>query len=61
MTENTLKKAKLIQDLAAEHYEQGRQDRCYLWVYRNVILKRYPMSERSFWRYMSIDVNKYKK
>lgn len=54
---NTLKKAVLIQKLVAEHYEPGRQDRCFLAVYRNVVTKVYPMSERTFFRYMMLDTS----
>ena len=57
MNENTRKKARNIQLLLAEHYEPGRQDRCKLWVFRNVIAKQYPMSERTFFRYIGIDAS----
>jgi hypothetical protein len=53
-TQNTVKKAKLIQELVARNYEPGRQDRCLSWVYRNVIVKQYPMSQRTFFRYWRI-------
>jgi hypothetical protein len=51
---NTVKKAKLIQELVARYYEPGRQDRCLLWVYRNVVVKQYPMCERTYFRYLKI-------
>lgn len=53
---NTLKKAKLVQKLTAAHYEPGRQDRCKRAVYRNVVVKVYPMSERTFFRLLSLSV-----
>lgn len=52
---NTVKKAKLIQEIVARNYEPGRQDRCLLWVYRNVVVKQYPMCERTYFRYLRID------
>jgi len=43
-----------VRTLVELHYEPGRQDRNRRWVFRNVVLKTYPMSERTFWRYMSL-------
>jgi tRNA G37 N-methylase Trm5 len=54
---NTLKKAKKIKELTLKHYEPGRQDRCKLWVYNNVVKKEYPMSERTFFRYLIMDTS----
>jgi len=54
---NILIKAKLVQDLVAEHYEPGRHDKCKRWVFLHVVSKVYPMTERTFFRYLSIDVN----
>lgn len=51
---NTKKRAKLVQELVNEHYEPGRQDRCKLWVYRNIVSKIYPMSQRTFFRLLKI-------
>ena len=51
---NTQKRAKLVQELVNEHYEPGRQDRCKLWVYRNIVSKIYPMSQRTFFRLLKI-------
>ena len=56
MNENTRKKALLVQDMLEKHYEPERQDRCKLWVYRNHIRNTIPMSERTFWRYVNMDV-----
>jgi hypothetical protein len=56
-SKNTIRRAKLIQDLVQQHHEPGRQDRCLLWAYRNKVLAQYPMSERTFWRYMNIDTS----
>lgn len=60
MSNNTILKAAKIQELLLKHYEPGRQDRCKLWVYRNIIYKQYPMSERTFFRYLKIDIAKEK-
>lgn len=51
---STIERARIIRDLVEQYYEEGRQDRCKLWVYRNVARRYYPMSERTFWRYMGI-------
>jgi hypothetical protein len=51
---NTLKQAELIARIIKQHYEPGRQDRNLRWIYRNHILKTYPISERTYWRYVSL-------
>lgn len=61
MYESTRLKAKLIQDLTMKHYEQGRQDRCKLWVFRHIVSKSYPMSERTFFRYLRVDTTSLQK
>ncbi len=53
MNQNVKDKIKIVADIVKQHYEEGRQDRCLLWCYRNVVNKQYPMSERTFWRYMA--------
>lgn len=45
-------KALLVREIVEKHYEPGRQDRCRRWVFRNHVVKIYPMSERTFWRYL---------
>lgn len=57
MHKHVLKRAKIIQDIVKEHYQPERQDRCKLWVFRNIIYKQYPMSERTFFNYLAIDTN----
>ncbi|HOI31203.1 MAG: hypothetical protein PHG67_06055 [Bacteroidales bacterium] len=52
--ENTKRKAEKVRQLVEQHYEPGRQDRNKRWVFRNVVVKIYPMSERNFWRYMTL-------
>ena len=54
---NMLLRAKMVQVLTAEHYEAGRHDRCKRWVFRHIVSKVYPMSERTFFRYLSIDTD----
>ena len=54
MNANIIHKAMLVYNLVQRNYEQGRQDRCVSWCYRNIVIKQYPMSERTFWRYMKI-------
>lgn len=49
-----LAKAKLICDIVEKHYEAGRQDRCKRWVYINHVMKIYPMSERTFFRFLKL-------
>lgn len=56
--ENLIKRIKLVAELVQQHYEAGRQDRCLAWCYRTIVNKQYPMSERTFRRYISIAVNK---
>ena len=54
LTENTIKKAHLIAKIVEQHYEPGRQDRCKMWVYRNVIMKIYPCSPVTYFRLLKI-------
>jgi hypothetical protein len=52
---NTIEKAQKVQEIVRQHYEPGRQDRCKLWVFRNIVIKTSPMSESTFFRYLSIE------
>ena len=61
MHNSTRKKAKMVQQLVEAHYEEGRQDRCKRWIYRNYVQKLMPMSERTFWRYMGMQVEENRK
>ena len=54
MYKNTIERARLINKLVEENYEPGRQDRCKLWVFRNIVRKIYPMTERTFFKYLRI-------
>jgi hypothetical protein len=53
MHKNTIEKRNLVRALVAQHYEEGRHDRCKRWVYLNIVKRTYPMSERTFFRYLS--------
>lgn len=44
----------MVRAMVEQHYEPGRQDRNRRWVFKHVVLKTYPMSERTFWRYMAL-------
>ena len=57
MNANKINKVKIVADIVKQHYEPGRQDRCLKWCYENVVNKLYPMSVRTFWRYMDIAVS----
>jgi len=51
-----LLRIQAIQRLAYQHYEPGRQDRSWRWVWRCHILPIYQIGFRTFEQYMSIDV-----
>jgi hypothetical protein len=55
--ENLLKRIKNVQHIVEENYEPGNQSKCKLQAYRRSVAEIYPMSERTFWRYMSADVS----
>lgn len=55
--ENLLKRIENVQRIVEENYEPGNQNKCKLQAYRRNVMAIYPMSERTFWRYMNTDVN----
>ena len=55
---NILKKIELVQHAVGALYEPGNQTKSKFQAYRKSICKQYPMSERTFWRYMGTDVRK---
>ena len=59
--ENLLKRIENVQRIVKENYEPGNQSKCKLQVYRKNVMAVYPMSERTFWRYMNTEVCKKKK
>jgi len=50
----TITRARQIKKIVDAHYEVGRQDRCYRWVYNNFVKKEVGIDERTFWRYMNL-------
>jgi hypothetical protein len=58
--ENLLKRIENVQRIVEENYEPGNQGRCKLQAYRKNVMSIYPMSERTFWRYMSADAESQK-
>jgi hypothetical protein len=59
--ENLLKRIENVQRIVEENYEPGNQSKCKLQAYRQHVMGIYPMSERTFWRYMNTDVDDKKK
>jgi hypothetical protein len=57
-SKNTLATAMKVQRMVSEHYEPGRQDRCKLWVYRNIVYPEFPISDRTFFRYLKMEAGK---
>nr|DAE48070.1 MAG TPA: helix-turn-helix domain protein [Caudoviricetes sp.] len=53
MYKSTVKKAQIVRGILSEYYEEGRQDRCKLWVYRNKVAPVLGISERTFFRYLN--------
>jgi len=60
ISDNLLKRIEKVQKIVYEHYEPGNQSRCKLQVYRRHVMDVYPISERTFWRYMNVDVQSMK-
>lgn len=57
MNEIIRRKALIVQELVRKHYVPERLDKCKTAVYRNYVNKAIPMSERSFWRYLKMDLD----
>ncbi|WP_221412155.1 hypothetical protein, partial [Dysgonomonas sp. ZJ279] len=53
---NVLKRVALIQDIVRERHEVGNQSKSKRQVWRYYVNSIYPMSERSFYRYMGMNV-----
>ena len=45
-----------MQRIAREHYEPGRQDRCYKWVWRKYIVPMYGVSYITFMQSLKVDI-----
>ena len=54
MYKSTRKKAQIVRNFVEKYYEEGRQDRCKLWVYRNKVRPLLGIGERTFFRYLDI-------
>lgn len=57
MYKSTVKKAQIVRGILSEYYEEGRQDRCKMWVYRNKVAPALGISERTFFRYLNTPEN----
>lgn len=57
---NVLKRIEIVQNIVKENYEPGNQARSQVQVLRNVLIDIYPMSERTFRRYMKINIKEEK-
>lgn len=58
---NVLIRIAIVQDIMDRHYEPGNQSKSQVQVLRNILMKSYPMSERTLRRYMKTDVRKEQK
>jgi len=50
---STRMSAERVKLMLKKEFEPGRQDKCKLAVFRNVISKQTGISERTFWRYLN--------
>lgn len=50
MYKSTRKKSAIVRQIVQKFYEEGRQDRCKLWIYRNKVYPLLGISERTFFR-----------
>ena len=53
---NVIKRVMIVQNIVAEHFEPGNQSKSKAQAYRKYISRIYPMGERTFWRYMGMNV-----
>jgi hypothetical protein len=53
-SKNVIERAKVIQKFLEQHYEAGNQSKSKINIYRSVICKSWPISERTFWRYLKL-------
>ena len=58
---NTLLRIKKVCEITQQHYESGRQDRCYKAVWRNYVYPVYPMHYRTFLNYINTPLQEEKK
>jgi len=50
---NTLLRIKNVCEITQQHYEPGRQDKCYKAVWRSFVFPVYPMHYRTFLNYIN--------
>ena len=53
---NTLRRIALVRDIVNNHYEPGRNDRCYKEVWRRYVYPVYPMCYRTFLNYIGVNI-----
>jgi hypothetical protein len=53
---NMLLRIKSVQELTRQHYEPGRYDRSYTWVYHHHVYPMYPMSYKTYLKYLKVNV-----
>lgn len=54
---NLHKRIEKVQQIVEENYEPGNQSKCKLQAFRKYVNPIYPMSERTFWRYMNTKID----
>jgi len=59
--ENLQNRIEIVKRIVDENYEHGNQKKCKLQIYRFNVKPSYPMSERTFWRYISAHLDKKKR
>lgn len=53
MNTNLQHRIEKVSEIVEKYYEPGNQRRSKIQALRNEVMKIYPMSERTFWRYMA--------
>lgn len=56
---NTIKRIKKVQEITLQHYEIGNQKRCYRAVWREFVYPIYPMSYKTYLRYINYAIRKH--
>lgn len=55
---NVINRIEKVKKIVEANYEPGNQSKCKLQALRKQVMEVYPMSERTFWRYMTTDVER---
>ena len=53
MHENTINRIKKVKEITLREYEIGNQKRCYKQVWRKYVYPIYPMSYKTYLRYIN--------